>query len=145
MVALGASCATSDQGKTSPGTEPQITLAQLPGTAFVQEYQGPFTIGFAMEVTNPANEEIELKGVELEAMGASPYRLQSSLIPFDETIGPGEREVVEFSMSAYSRGGEFSAKAPVTIRGVVQFKRSAGTFQKVFTQRINQPASMGLY
>lgn len=121
----------------------EVALAQLPGTALVQEYEGPFTIAYALQVRNPLEEEIEVVSVDLEALGASPYRLQSAQIPVSLKVRPGATEVVEFSMPAYSRGGEFSARAPVTIRGVVRFDSPSGKFRKVFTQRVSQPAAQG--
>lgn len=139
LVTFMGGCAGSRSAQTASLLEPEIAIAQLPGTSFVMEYRGPLSIGYAIEIRNQSSEPIELKSVQLQTLGSSPYRLQRAIVPVKATIPPNGADIVQFSASAYSYGGRFAPTEPVMIRGIAHFDSPQGQFQTVFTQRVLQP------
>ena len=123
--------------------QPDIAIAQLPGTALAMQYRGTVTVPFLVEVTNNADEPIKIESLELWTIGDGPYTLQGPEVKFHTEIDPEETWTVQFSMPAFSEGGSLAPSHPVTIRGSAFFDSPSGRFRKVFTQQVRQPAQEG--
>jgi hypothetical protein len=113
------------------------------GSAFLMEIGGVLSLGFRMQVQNRSGEEITLRRLELQTMGATPYLLRNLPLHFKEVIAPGETRVVTFSIDALSRGGRTASSEPVTLRGIAYFQSKTGNFQTVFVQYLRQPEGIG--
>ena len=92
-------------------------------------FAGPVAIRFRVEVTNPTNETVTLRKVEIHtaASGAFSARATTS---FDREVAPGQTITVELHGTGSSTGGRLAAEEQVTFRGTAYFDSPHGAFVK---------------
>jgi hypothetical protein len=101
---------------------------------------GPFDIQYQLDITNPSQEPITLKKLQLTTTGDGYYSLRRDPYFFTQTIPPGTTGSVVFYAHAYANyyPGTSQSTMPVSIRGVAIFDAPNGSFQQVFTKLIPQ-------
>jgi len=135
LFAIG--CASSPGTTASPL---QLRIEQLPPSEFVIEERGAVSIAYQLEVRNPTDAAVTLRGLTMEAVGRSPYVLRSGAVSFNETIAAGETRTIPFSMWAYPHSeGTAKGGATVFVRGVAQFDTASGMLRKPFNLSFREP------
>ncbi|HVT43854.1 MAG TPA: hypothetical protein VMT00_05640 [Thermoanaerobaculia bacterium] len=132
-------CGGSRASQRATLLQPDIQIAQLPGSSFQMQYRGRLSIGYVMEVTNRSSEPIRLVQLQLQTVGGGPYVLQSQPIMINQPVPPDATVAMTFSVWAFSPGGRLASIEPATLRGIAHFDSPEGSFQKIFTQQIVQP------
>ena len=135
LALFAASCASSQQ---STGPQVEIALTQLNNPANVFYYPGPVAVQYELSVTNPLNEPITLKRLDLSTSGQGAYALNTSgtlnlKIPAKSTATQ--------TISAWGRsfGGYLTGGEPVNMRLTGIFADSAGkTFSQIALQNLPQ-------
>lgn len=121
-----AACST---GGNLPVERPQIRVAQVNTSAFVQERGGTFSVDYLFEIENPADIPITAEWVELRTGEAGPYVIRQTANNIKQEIAAGGTETFEMSVWAYSYGGPTAAQEPVTLRIRMRFQSEKGSFQ----------------
>lgn len=135
VLALVISCAST--GKSDP-LAPKIALAQLSSPSQLYLVRGPSSVRYAVRVTNPSNEPVTLRQLELRTFGDSPYVLRQGVQFHRQTIPPQASETFETTVWAEVLRTRLAASEPVIIRGVASFETSSGRRQVVFSQTLRQ-------
>ena len=101
---------------------------------------GPFDIQYQLDITNPSQQPITLKKVQLTTTGDGYYSLRRDPYFFNQTIPPGTTGTVVFWAHANANyyPGTSQSSMPVSIRGVAIFEAPTGSFQQIFTKLIPQ-------
>ena len=94
-------------------------------------YAGPMAAQFVVEVTNPTNDTITLRHVEIRTVATGNFAVRAST-SFDHAIKPGETASVELHANGTSAGGRLASDEPITLRGTATFDSPKGAFTKLF-------------
>ena len=128
-LAVLAACASA------PATpEVSVALAQVSGSRDMFFFAGPVNIEYEVTVTNPTNEPVTLRRLDLKTVGTGAYTLRTPSQPLQVTVRPGMVSVVRVSANAISRGGNANSAEPVTVRGTAYFDAPSGAFTRVFNE-----------
>jgi hypothetical protein len=128
-LAVLAACAS-----TSATPEVSVALAQVSGSRDMFFFAGPVNVEYEVTVTNPTNEPVTLRRLDLKTVGAGAYTLRTPSQPLQVTVRPGMVSVVRVSANAISRGGNANSAEPVTVRGTAYFDAPSGAFTRVFNE-----------
>lgn len=134
-----AGCATS---RDLPVERPDIRIAQVSTSDFVQEQGGSFAVDYMIQIENHADIPIIAERVDLETAAAGPYAIRQTTTNFKHEIAPGERKMIEMSVWAYSYGGQTAAREPVTLKVRVRFDSAKGAFHVREIARVLQQQSI---
>ncbi len=137
VIATAALIACST-GDNLPVERPEISVAQVNTSAFVQERGGTFSLDYLFEIENPADIPITAEWVELRAGEAGPYAIRQTTKNIKKVIPAGATETFTLSVWAYSYGGPAAAEEPVTLRIRMRFDSEKGSFQVNKIARILQ-------
>jgi hypothetical protein len=117
--------------------EPKIDvhLEQLTSTDDMFYFRGPINIQYRLTVSNPTDQPVTLRRLELSTLGPGSYSLRTGTSPVTRSIPP--RGTTSLTLSAWGRssGGYLRSEEPVTIRGVAYFEdASRHSFVKQFLE-----------
>jgi hypothetical protein len=94
-------------------------------------YAGPVAVEFIVEVSNPTNDTVMLRKVEIRTAGGGPFAVHTSM-PYDRSVKPGDTITLDIHADGTSAGGRFAPEEPVVFRGNAYFDSPKGAFVKVF-------------
>ncbi len=133
---LVAGFASSSKAST-PAVE--VHLSQVESSNDVFYMRGPISLRFALTVTNPTNETLTLRRIDLQSLGPGAYSIRTGSTPMKEVIHPNGATSIVLSAWGQARGGRLRANEPVTIRGIAQFVDDHGhSFNRIFTETLGQ-------
>lgn len=118
--------------------EPEIRVAQVNTSEFVQERGGTFSVNYLLEIENKADIPITAEWIELQTAATSPYTIRQTTSHLKHEIPARGTELIELSVWAYSYGGLTAAREPVTLRMRIRFNSAKGSFQVRKIERILQ-------
>ena len=133
-VAILAACSTNQQ---SSGPAVQVALEPIGSTPDTFYFAGPISLQYQLAVSNPTNQPLTLRRLDLATQGSGAYFLRTSgtlnlRVPANSTAG------TNIYAWGRSRGGYLSSGEPVMMRGTALFEDAAGhTFAKVFMQNLS--------
>jgi hypothetical protein len=149
VIFFVAAACSSGSGTTSNGAarakiaNPEILVVQTSNVPIAARHSdGALSIHYAMRVQNRAAETIKLRQVTVQSISEGAYSVAPTSKPFDLAIEPEQRQEVEFWVSARPSGTLIGANGPVTLRITCQFDSSAGKFQHIVTQLVNERAAI---
>jgi hypothetical protein len=132
---LAAACA-SQQDSGSPVT---VQLTQVGGPANVFYYPGPVNVQYEVAVTNPTNQQIALRRLDLRTEGPGAYALRTSGSPMNVKIAPKSSATFTVSAWGQARGGYIASTEPVSLYATAYFDGPSGTFVKLIHENAWQP------
>lgn len=135
VLLAAAGCAT---GGDLPVERPEIDVAQVNTSAFIQERGGMFAVEYLIQIVNPGDIPITARMIELQTGAGSPYVIRETKKNLKHEIPAGGIEVLEISAWAYSRGGRGAASEPVILTLRIRFDSAKGSFQVSEIARILQ-------
>jgi hypothetical protein len=94
-------------------------------------FAGPISTRFRVEVTNPTNEPVTLRKIEIHTAQAVTFSVRMTT-PFTRVIGGGQTVEVELNATGTSSGGKLADEEQVTLRGTAYFDSPHGAFVKMF-------------
>ena len=133
VAALG--CASPQQ---DPGPSVTVRIAPLDTNSDMFYFRGPIGLRYAVEVTNPTDETITLRRLDLHtpAGGGGAYALSADSTPMNVKVAPKSNAMFSISTWGRSRGGYLYAGEPVVIQGTAYFDSPKGPFVKIFQQNV---------
>jgi hypothetical protein len=145
LCAILAGCASGSGDAAgaakSKAPQPNVTMVQLVGPADLNYPPDRFDVQFGVRIENKAKEEITLKQIYLEPLGAGgPYRIRRDRYFFKDVIPPLDAKELAFWAHALATGTAFSidANAPVTLRATLYFDAPSGPMRKVVLLNLPQ-------
>jgi hypothetical protein len=123
-IAVAAIFLITLSGYAWGASEPKldIHLEQLTNPGDMFYFRGPINIQYRMSISNPTDQPVTLKRLELSSLGPGSYSIRTGSSPVTRTIPP--RGTTTLTLSAWGRaaGGYLRSEEPVTIRGVAYFE-----------------------
>ena len=130
VAALGCS-STKDSG--SPVA---VHLAALDTSSSSFFFRGTIGLRYAVEVSNPADEPVALRRLDLHSAGGGAYSLRADSTPMNLKVAAKSNATFAINTWGRSRGGEFRSDEPVAILGRAYFDSPKGPFVKVFQENV---------
>jgi hypothetical protein len=124
-------------GYARGASEPKIDvhLEQLTSTDDMFYFRGPINIQYRLTVSNPTDQPVTLRRLELSTLGPGSYSLHTGTSPVTRTIAPHGTTSLTLSAWGRSSGGYLRSQEPVNIRGVAYFEdASRHSFVKQFLE-----------
>jgi hypothetical protein len=133
-VLLSAACASSGNRADAPAVTVQLTPVNQSSDIFY--FPGPIALQYEVSITNPTDEPLTLRRMDLHTEGGGAYFLRTSSTPMNVTVKP--RGTTTFGISAWGRspGGYLRSTEPVTLRTTSYFGSPKGDFVRINTQMI---------
>jgi hypothetical protein len=128
---------SSSQPAAAPGTETELRLIAVGPSSEVLNMRGPVSLQYELEVTNPTNDPLLLRRLDLQTIGTGAYSIRSGAQNVNQRIAPAGTTTVRISVWGQARGGSIGSTEPVTIRGTAWFEAPDRKFQKVFIQNLS--------
>lgn len=136
LFVLLAACASTPQ---SNGPQVQVSIAQQNLSPDLYYFRGPVSLQYVLSVSNPTNQPITLRRLDLQTQGPGAYSLRTSG-PFNLTVPANSTATQAIYAWGYARGGLLSQGEPVTMRISAVFADAAGkSFQRIAMQNLAQP------
>ena len=134
LLALLAPIAVAASHDSSPAVTVHLAALDTNSNSFY--FRGPLELKYAVEVTNPANEPITLRRLDLHSAGGGAYTLRAASTPMNVKVAPNSNASFSITTWARSRGGEMGSSEPVVILGRAYFDSPKGPFVKVFQENV---------
>jgi non-ribosomal peptide synthetase component F len=125
---LLAACASTPQDSGPPVT---VQIAQTSGSPNVFYFAGPVNIQYQVSVSNPTDQAVTLRRLDLRTEGTGAYVLRTSGSPMNVKVAP--KSNATFMVSAWGRalGGYIASTEPVTLFATAYFDAPGGSFVKL--------------
>jgi len=127
LMGLASNLSAAD----SPKLDIQLRQASMPDMFL---FRGPINLQYQLTISNPTNEPVTLRRIDLSSIGPGAYTLHTGT-PITRTIPAGGTTTIALSAWGRASGGYLRSEEPVTIRGVGYFdSRGRKSFIKQFTE-----------
>ena len=124
-----AACASNPQNDATPiGVE----LAFLDAPANVLYFPGPVNLRFELTLTNPTDQPVTLRRLDLRSLGSSSLFLRATGTPFHVEVKPHGTTSVTTSVWANSRGGMLAQDEPISLQATAYFDSPKGPIVRLF-------------
>jgi hypothetical protein len=125
--------ASRSSGADAPKLDIQLKQVSMPSDVFY--FRGPVNIQYQLTVTNPTNEPVTLRRIDLSTIGPGAYSLHTGATPITRTIPPNSTATINLSAWGHASGGFIRSSEPVTLRGLAYFDSPGHkSFIKQFTE-----------
>jgi hypothetical protein len=131
MVAALGCASTKDSGPPV-----SVHLAALDTNSSSFFFRGPIGLRYAVEVSNPADETVTLRRLDLHSAGGGAYSIRADSTPMNLKVAAKSNATFAINTWGRSRGGDFRADEPVVILGRAYFDSPKGPFVKVFQENV---------
>ena len=120
------------------GSSPPVSvhIAPLDTTSDLFYFRGPIGLRYGVEVSNPSNETITLRRLDLHSFGGGAYALRANSTPMKVQIPPGGAKTFSISTWGRARGGFINSGEPVILQGTAYFDGPKGPFVKLFQENV---------
>ncbi len=132
LAAFGA-CASSQQGAGPPVS---VHIAPVETSSDLFYFPGPIGLRYGVEVSNPSNEPVTLRRLDLHSFGGGAYALRANSTPMNVRVPAGASKTFSISTWGRARGGYLSAGEPVVLQGTAYFDSPKGPFVKLFQENV---------
>jgi hypothetical protein len=132
LTTFGA-CASSQQGSGPPVS---VRIAPLDTASDLFYFRGPIGLRYGVEVSNPSNEPVTLRRLDLHSAGGGAYALRANSTPLKVQVPPGAAKTFSISTWGRARGGYLNAGEPVILQGTAYFDSPKGPFVKLFQENV---------
>ena len=131
-----AACASQKQ---SSGPQVAVKLSQINAGSNTFYIGGPVNVQYQVAVSNPTNQEVTLRRLELRTEGLGAYELPNQGYPMKVKVAP--KSTATFTINAWgqARGGYMAAGEPVSLFANAYFDSPSGTFTKLVHENAWQP------
>jgi len=129
-------CASSNPRSTGPDVK--IELAQLNTANNIFYFAGPISVQYQVSVTNPTNQPITLRRLELQTTSPGAYALRASG-NLNLPVPPNATATTTINAWGRSRGGYLTSGEPVTMRVTGVFDDGSGhSFSRISLENLPQ-------
>jgi hypothetical protein len=134
LLLFAAACASNPQNQSPPiGVE--LALVDSPGS--VLYFPGPVNLRFEVTLTNPTDEPVTLRRLDLRTIGGSSLFLRATGTPFNVEVKPHGSTSVTTSVWANSRGGMLAQDEPISLQATAYFDGPKGPFVRLVAANLS--------
>ena len=131
---LAAACSSSPQNEGPPiGVD--LALLNTPST--ILYFAGPVNLQFEVTLTNPTDDTVTLRRLDLRTIGGGSFFMRASGTPFHVTVKPHGSTSVTMSAWGASRGGMLAEDEPIELQGTAYFDGPQGAFVRLINARLS--------
>lgn len=134
LLVLLAPFALASSHDSSPAVAVHLAALDTNSNSFV--FRGPIGLRYAVEVSNPADETITLRRLELRSTGGGAYVIRAGSTPMNVKVAPNSNATFAINTWGRSLGGEIRSDEPVIIMGRAYFDSPKGPFVKIFQENV---------
>ena len=149
-VLLVASCAStrSDSGLGAAKVDiikPEVAISQISSVPPAAEHSGGgLPIQYRLRVGNRSSEQITLKRIGLQSIGAGAYTVPAMSQAVTVNVTPDTFEAIDFWAPAVVQfATTLGANGPVTLRVTLQFDSPVGQFQEIVVRQVSAAGVAG--
>jgi hypothetical protein len=113
-----------------------VRLAPLDTNSNSFYFRGPVGLRYALAISNPADETVTLRRLDLRSEGGGAYIVRANSTPMKLQVAPRSNATIAINAWGRSRGGEFRSDEPVVIVGRAYFDSPRGPFVKLFQETV---------
>lgn len=129
------------QCASAPGNDlPVVAISQTSTVANLRvQMQGGLPVNYRLDITNPLDEPVTLRSIEIETVGTSgSYSLKRVKHSFEEMIPAGGNTSIELRawVQPLQESTTGDVKSPVMLRGTAKFDATGRTLQSSFAGRV---------
>jgi hypothetical protein len=150
VLLFAASCAStrSDSGLGNAKADiirPEVAISQLSSVPAAAEHSGGgLPIQYRLRVGNRSSEEITLKRIGVQSIGAGAYTVPPMSQSVTARVAPEAFESVDFWVPAVVEfATTLGSNGPVTLRVTLQFDSPVGQFQEVVVRQVSAAGVAG--
>jgi hypothetical protein len=123
-----AACASSSQNQAPPIG---IELALLDAPANILYFPGPVNLRFQLTLTNPTDQPVTLRRLDLRTPGSTSLFIRATGTPFHIEVKPHASASVTTSVWGSSRGGMLAQDEPISLQATAYFDSPKGAFVRL--------------
>ena len=131
---LAAACASNPK-KEGPPIGIDLALVNSPAT--VLYFAGPVSLQFEATLTNPTDQTVTLRRMDLRTLGGGSFFMRATGTPFHVSVPPHGTKTVTMSAWGASRGGMLAEDEPIQLQGTAYFDGPQGAFVRLFNTRLS--------
>ena len=134
LLLFAAACASNPKDEGPPiGVE--LALVDSPGS--IVYFPGPVNLRFEVTLTNPTDEPVTLRRLDLRTIGGSSLFLRATGTPFNVEVKPHGSTSVTTSVWANSRGGMLAQDEPISHQATAYFDGPKGPFVRLVAANLS--------
>jgi len=123
LLAFLSACASGNQNS---GPAVDLEIAPMNLSSSLLYFRGIVPLEFAVRVTNPTDQPVQMQSLDLATVGPGAFRVRSGIVPVNRTIPPGGTTDLTVQTWGYASGGFMRAEEPVTLRANGTFRGAGG-------------------
>ena len=123
-----AACASSPQKEAPPIG---IELALVDSPANILYFPGPVNLRFQLTLTNPTDQPVTLRRLDLRTLGSTFLFIRATGTPFHIEVKPHASASVTTAVWGNSRGGQLAQDEPISLQATAYFDSPQGAFVRL--------------
>jgi hypothetical protein len=134
LLLFVAACASNPKDEGPPiGVE--LALVDSPGS--VVYFPGPVNLRFEVTLTNPTDQPVTLRRLDLRTLGGGSFFMRATGTTFHVAVPPHGTKTVTMSAWGASRGGMLAEDEPIQLQGTAYFNGPQGAFVRMINTRLS--------
>lgn len=125
VFALLAAC-SSNPASEGPPIGLELAIVNTPTN--VLYFAGPVNLQFQVTLSNPTDQPVTLRRLDLRTTGSGSFFMRATGTPFHVEVKPHASTTVTMSAWGNSRGGYLAADEPLTLQATAYFDSPKGPF-----------------
>ena len=95
-------------------------------------FAGPVNLQFEVTLTNPTDQPVTLRRLDLRTVGGFSFVMRATGTPFHLQVKPHGSTSATMAAWGNSRGGMLAEDEPINLQGTAYFDGPKGSFVKIF-------------
>jgi len=129
LAALLLAAACSNSAKEGPPIGLDVALVNT--STNILYFAGPVSLQFQVTLTNPTDQTVTLRRLDLRTLGSSSLYLRTSGTPFHIEVKPHASTSTTTAVWGYSRGGMLAESEPISLQATAYFDSPSGPFVRM--------------
>jgi len=131
---LAAACSSNPKNE---GPQIGVDLALVNTSSSILYFAGPVNLQFEVTLTNPTDQTVTLRRLDLRTLGGGSFFMRATGTPFHVTVPPHGSKSVTMAAWGNSRGGMIAEDEPIQLQGTAYFDAPNGAFVRLFNTRLS--------
>jgi hypothetical protein len=134
LLLFAAACSSSPKNEGPPIG---VDLALINTPSNLLYFAGPVNVQFEVTLTNPTDQTVTLRRLDLRTLGGGSFFLRATGTPFHVAVKPHGSTTATMSAWGSSRGGMLAEDEPIQLQGTAYFDGPNGSFVRLFNTRLS--------
>jgi hypothetical protein len=131
---FAAACASNPKNEGPPVG---VDLALVNTPANILYFAGPVNLQFEVTLTNPTDQTVTLRRLDLRTFGGGSFFMRATGTPFHVAVPPHGTKSVTMAAWGNSRGGMIAEDEPIQLQGTAYFDGPQGAFVRLVNSRLS--------